>query len=293
VTAPLPAARLDREPLVAWLGDGFPTRLPGVQLVALTSLEALADLSELPAVVVLREGVLGWSLDDCLMQASQPALATLSTVVVAQAWSSRLTWRGAQAGAFCCLSSEAAVEELAAALRAAAEAATGRRRRLMPPHDLRAAGCCLEVARFRFRTLEEAETLSVLLAAAMPAPERRTGGVLELLINAVEHGNLGVGFSEKRELLLSGRLHDELRRRLSETPWVQRSATVSLESNGRLVRLVVEDEGEGFDFASVLARQPDLTAPHGRGIFLARAMSFDRLRYEGRGNRVVAEVDQP
>ncbi len=292
MTAPLPHLAAS-EPLVAWLGPGQPVRLPGVRLVSVAALEGLAELPELPAVMVLREGALGWGLDDCLMQSSAPALVTLSTVVLAEAWSSRLTWRGAQAGAFCCLSSDVGLEELGAALRAASEAATGRRRRLMPPHDLRAAGCCLEVARYRFRTLEEAETLSVLLAAAMPAPERRTGGVLELLINAVEHGNLGVGFSEKRDLLLSGRLHDELRRRLSQVPWAQRSATASLEVDGRRVRLVVEDEGEGFDFTNVLEQQPDLTAPHGRGIFLARAMSFDRLRYEGRGNRVVAEVDQP
>jgi hypothetical protein len=291
VTAPLPS-RLD-EPLSAWLGPGCPERVPGVRLVAPQSLEALARLPELPCVVVLREGACGWSLDDCFMQAAAPALVSLSVVVVADAWSSRLTWRGAQAGAFCCLASDATAEELACAITAAATDATSRRRRLRPPHDLRAAGCCLQAARFRFRTLEEAETLSVLLAAAMPAPERRMGGVLELLINAVEHGNLGVGFMEKRELLLSGRLPGELQRRLGQTPWAERTATVMFEFDGRTARLIVEDEGEGFDFPSVLARVPDLTAPHGRGIFLAKAMSFDRLRYEGRGNRAVAEVDVP
>ncbi|MDX2012913.1 MAG: ATP-binding protein [Myxococcaceae bacterium] len=291
MSAPLPT-RLE-EPLVAWLGPARPERLPGVRLVAPATLEELARLSELPSVVVLREGACEWSLDDCLMQAAAPALVSLSVVVVAEAWSSRLTWRGAQAGAFCCLASDAALEELAAAVLAAAEQATSRRRRLRPPHDLRAAGSCLESARFHFRTLGEAETLSVLLSAAMPSPERRMGGVLELLINAVEHGNLGVGFLEKRELLLSGRLHGELERRLSLDPWARRQATVTLGTDGRTVHLMVEDEGEGFDFASVLSRVPDLTAPHGRGIFLARAMSFDRLRYEGRGNRVIAEVDLP
>jgi hypothetical protein len=41
----------------------------------------------------------------------------------------------------------------------------------------------------------------------------------------------------------------------------------------------------------VLSKTPELTALHGRGIYLARAMSFDRVRYEGRGQRVVIEVD--
>lgn len=291
MSAPLPVRR--DEPLVAWLGPGRPERLPGVRLVAPASLEELAGLAQLPSVVVLREGACGWSLDDCLMQAALPALVSLSVVVVAEAWSSRLTWRGAEAGAFCCLAGDAAPEELAAAVRAAAEDANGRRHRLRPPHDLRAAGSCLSSARFQFRTLEEAETLSVLLSAAMPSPERRMGGVLELLINAVEHGNLGVDGREKRELLLSGRLHGELERRLTQVPWARRQATVTLGVECGAVHLVVEDEGEGFDFKTVLASTPDLTAPHGRGIFLARAMSFDRLRYEGRGNRVVAEVDLP
>jgi hypothetical protein len=277
-------------PLVAWIGSSTPS-VAGVRMVTCTTLEDIAQLPELPEVVVLEEQACGWSLDDCLLQARLPALVQITVVVMAQQWSSQLLWRGAQAGVFCCLTRDTPQADLASALKAAAVDAFSRRRRLMPPHDLRGAGHCLTSARFRFRTLEDTETLSILIAAAMPHPERRMGGVLELLINAVEHGNLGVTFAEKRALLLSGALHHTLTERLQNEPYASRYGEVSVERSFDRVRLTIRDQGDGFDFRKFLASTPDLTAPHGRGIYLAKAMSFDRLWYEEPGNCVVAEVD--
>lgn len=290
MTAP-PAIGVLHQPFVAWVGAHVPL-VPGMRIVGFDSVEALVRANELPSVLVLVEAE-GLPLEECFVQASLPSFSSMAVLVVVKAWSEPLSWRGAQAGAFCCVPASLSADALRAALEAAVNETVGRRRRLVPPHDLRQAGRCLERATFAFKSLEEAETLAVLISGAMPDSARRLGGVLELLVNAIEHGSLGVGADEKRQLLLSGQLHVELERRSKAAPYAARVARASFERFERGVRLTITDEGDGFDFEKVLAATPDLMAPHGRGIYLARAMSFDRLRYEGRGNVVIAEVDAP
>jgi CheY-like chemotaxis protein len=50
---------------------------------------------------------------------------------------------------------------------------------------------------FCCRTLSEARDLALLLADASMNPERTVTGYSELLINAIEHGNLGISYAEK------------------------------------------------------------------------------------------------
>jgi CheY-like chemotaxis protein len=52
-------------------------------------------------------------------------------------------------------------------------------------------------ATFAFRTPEAARDLAVVLASACPDPRRVAIGLTELLLNAVEHGNLAIGYREK------------------------------------------------------------------------------------------------
>ena len=60
-------------------------------------------------------------------------------------------------------------------------------------------------ASFRFQTLEQAEALSSFLAKAFPQPEKIILGLSELMVNAVEHGNLGITYAEKTFLNGEGR----------------------------------------------------------------------------------------
>src|SRR5258708_3286346 len=57
---------------------------------------------------------------------------------------------------------------------------------------------------YQIRTLHEASELAHLLAAAHPDPDRVVVGLTELLVNAVEHGNLGITYREKADLLERG-----------------------------------------------------------------------------------------
>ena len=62
----------------------------------------------------------------------------------------------------------------------------------------------MELSRFRFRTLEEAKSLAYFIANCFPDPVMAVCGINELLVNAVEHGNLGVTYDNKKFFLING-----------------------------------------------------------------------------------------
>ena len=147
---------------------------------------------------------------------------------------------------------------------------------------------------FRFRTLEEARQLATLLAHAYPNPARVVTGLLELLLNAVEHGNLAITYHEKTRFLEEGTLDDEIARRLREPAYADRHASATFIRHGDALHLSVIDEGAGFDWRPFLELNPQRAFhSHGRGIATARLISFDSLEYHGTGNHVEAIVIAP
>ena len=144
---------------------------------------------------------------------------------------------------------------------------------------------------FRFRTLGEARQLTLLLSQACPNPQRVAVGLSELLINAVEHGNLGIGYAEKSRLLQNGAWQTEIERRLQEPTLADRWVRVAFRTDDELVTIAVKDEGSGFDWRPYLDFSTERAFdPHGRGISLARKLSFDALEYFGNGSTVLARV---
>ena len=144
---------------------------------------------------------------------------------------------------------------------------------------------------FRFRTLVECHELTNLLARTCPDPSRVVTGLSELLINALEHGNLGITYQEKGTLLERNGWRAEVNRRLAlpenQDKWVE----VGVERTGDRIRFEVKDQGPGFDWEAFVKPNPArLFDNHGRGIFMAKLDSFDGLEYRGVGNHVVAEV---
>ena len=109
----------------------------------------------------------------------------------------------------------------------------------------------------------------------------------ELLINAVEHGNLGVTFEEKSRALEAGSMSALLQERAAHPDLGQRRVTVRARVVDDVITVQIADEGEGFDLDS-LADPLDLSrqlAANGRGLLLAR-MSVDSLEYNDIGNLV-------
>jgi anti-sigma regulatory factor (Ser/Thr protein kinase) len=142
-------------------------------------------------------------------------------------------------------------------------------------------------ALFRFKTLAQARELASLLANACPNPRKAVIGISELLVNAVEHGNLGIGYDEKGMLLQSGQLDQEVQRRLELPEYRDLDVDVCYERTEKEIRISITDQGEGFDWRSFSNMAPErVFDAHGRGIAVARIMSFDQLEFFGEGNQV-------
>jgi DNA-binding response OmpR family regulator len=198
---------------------------------------------------------------------------------------------GIAGGAFYYLTKPLNLQILRGVVRAALES---RQDALQMEADLKAGSLAtplLSRAEFRYRTQDDAHALAALLAKAYPDPERVSMGIWELLVNAVEHGNLEITYEEKTRFMQERRMPAEVAERLERPAFKARRATAVLERNGDGLLLAVEDEGPGFDWAPYLELSPDRAFhTHGRGIAMAKALCFDEVRYEGRGNRVVAKV---
>ncbi len=149
----------------------------------------------------------------------------------------------------------------------------------------------LRQGQFELRTMAEARNLAELLAYAFPDPARTQLGLTELLINGVEHGNLEISYAEKSALLKAGRLEEEMTRRLTLPDYAGKYVRVAVERTDRELRLTIIDGGSGFDWAQYIdfdgERADDA---HGRGIAMARLISFDTLAFSECGNQVMVSV---
>jgi anti-sigma regulatory factor (Ser/Thr protein kinase) len=138
---------------------------------------------------------------------------------------------------------------------------------------------------FECRTLEEAQALAGLLAQLGAEPRVAVVGLWELLANAIEHGNLGIDCLEKADLIRREGWLAEISRRQQLPEFKDRRVSVAIERRGDEIEFCVRDEGPGFDYAQYLELDPNRAfEPNGRGIALARLMSFRSLTYEGAGN---------
>ncbi len=149
----------------------------------------------------------------------------------------------------------------------------------------------MERARFHFRTLEEARNLAFLIANCFSDPQAAVYGLNEMLVNAVEHGNLGITYAGKTKLILEDRLSDEIGRRLALPENQEKWAYLSFETGEDELRVRIKDQGKGFDWRPYLELSPErATHLHGRGIATSRLASFTSVEYSGCGNEVVCTV---
>lgn len=145
----------------------------------------------------------------------------------------------------------------------------------------------LDSGTFRFKTPEEAKNLAMLLAHAYPDANRVVTGILELTLNAIEHGNLNIGYKEKSRLIEEEQLDSEIERRLSDPVYSSREATAQFVRHPDKLSLHITDQGKGFEWRKYLTFDPERAFDtHGRGIAMANKVSFDQIEYRGNGNQV-------
>lgn len=147
---------------------------------------------------------------------------------------------------------------------------------------------------FAFRTVGQAHDLGTLLAQTCPDPAAAVVGLTELLVNAIEHGNLGISYEEKSRLSCASEWQAEVARRQALPENRDKQALVSFTRRENSIEFIIRDEGKGFDWQRYLHVDPTRAFDtHGRGIAIANRMSFSRLEYRGCGNEVMGTVALP
>lgn len=146
-------------------------------------------------------------------------------------------------------------------------------------------------ASFTIKTPTEAQTIATILGYIAPSPHRISVGLLELLLNAIEHGNLGIGFLKKSELLSNGSFHDYVNEKLSEPGYCDKQVSLKFNKSDDKFTYEITDQGKGFSPDAFLEfEQQRSLEKNGRGILIAKRYSFDELSFENDGRTVVASI---
>jgi hypothetical protein len=144
---------------------------------------------------------------------------------------------------------------------------------------------------FKLRTPEDAQVLAELLSKLCPQPAAVVTGLWELLLNAIEHGNLAIDYGQKSALMAAGTWFDEVQRRLDAPEYASRFAEVGITRSLSTISFRITDQGAGFNPEPYMDFDPQrISHTHGRGIAMARRLSFSSMKYNDAGNSVVAEV---
>ncbi|MFH1672795.1 MAG: response regulator [Pseudomonadota bacterium] len=112
-------------------------------------------------------------------------------------------------------------------------------------------------------------------------------GLLEMITNAVEHGNLNITYEEKQKALQKGTLKELYKNRAQTVPYKERKVTIRYEFNPEKVMYTICDQGDGFGWRDLPdSADPDnLMAASGRGVFMTR-LYMDEVVYNDTGNEV-------
>jgi CheY-like chemotaxis protein len=222
---------------------------------------------------------------------ADPALRSLPVILQTAAASREQVAEGLKLGAYYYLTKPYHRDALVAVVRAALADAAQHKDLARRIDESRAVMALMECGTFHFRTLEDARALAAALASLCEEPDLAGMGLIELLINAVEHGNLGIGYHEKAELLSAGRWEEEVGARLQRPENQDKSAEVECRREGARLLFTIRDRGAGFAWECFLSLDESRAFhPNGRGIALARNIAFRTLEYQGCGNQVIVSA---
>lgn len=223
----------------------------------------------------------------------EPRLAGIPVIMQTAANSPAQVREGLEAGAYYYLTKPFGRDELLAIVHAARTDAEARDKLRLQLHRHVQSLHFLNQAEFSIRTVDEAGQLAACIAQTCPDPDAAVIGISELLINGIEHGNLGISYAEKARLKQDDTWQAEIERRSAMPENLGKQVMVSFRRDGDGIVLRVADQGAGFDWQNFLDFDPERAfAPNGRGIALARRLSFSSIRYEGCGNIAVATLNR-
>lgn len=147
---------------------------------------------------------------------------------------------------------------------------------------------------FKFRTFNEARELAITLSQYAPHPALAAMGLTEMLLNAVEHGNLGIDYNDKAGFKSHEEWLDEVNRRLTLKENINKFVDVVVESTPSMIKFTITDKGTGFDWEKYNnVDKINRGNKNGRGILIAYELGFDELIYHPPGNKVDCIIYRP
>lgn len=116
--------------------------------------------------------------------------------------------------------------------------------------------------------------------------------LMELLTNALEHGNLEISYDEKSSWMNRGGEMLELIQKKANLPeFKNRRIHISYEIGKNVSNFAIRDDGKGFDWKTQLAKgQAENSELHGRGINLSSSL-VKNLKFNDAGNEVSFEIE--
>jgi two-component system, sensor histidine kinase LadS len=112
----------------------------------------------------------------------------------------------------------------------------------------------------------------------------------EAIVNSIEHGNLCLSFEEKTKSQINGDYFDIVKQRQTDPAFADKKVQIDYSMNEDRVVYRIKDEGEGFDYASMLevdmSNPENLTLEHGRGLVMITS-AFDEVKFNRRGNQIL------
>jgi len=111
----------------------------------------------------------------------------------------------------------------------------------------------------------------------------------EIILNSIEHGNLGITFEEKSKAQAENRYFELLKKRQTDTEHLGKKIKIAYSLNEKILKYTITDEGKGFDHKALMKKFNDIAnenfLTHGRGISMALSI-FDEINYNDKGNEV-------
>jgi CheY-like chemotaxis protein len=224
------------------------------------------------------------------MQAD-PRLSSIPVIMQTAAAGHEQVAEGLRSGAYYYLTKPYHRDALLAVVHSALDAARRRRELSREIEQYQGVIALMQEGCFRLRTLRQANELAAAISSLGAEPSSAALGLAELLINAIEHGNLGISFHEKASLLASDTWEAEVDARHALPANADKFVEVQVRREPPVLRVSIRDHGAGFDWRPYLKLDESRALyPNGRGIAMARHVAFRSLHYVEPGNEVVVTL---
>jgi len=115
-------------------------------------------------------------------------------------------------------------------------------------------------------------------------------GLVELITNAFEHGNLEISFEDKLNALSNNTLDELYYERLNSAEFRNRKVLIDFTMDENSCEWIIQDDGRGFNWKALPnpTEEENILELCGSGIFITSFL-FDEIEYSGIGNVVRAK----